>query len=349
MRLAPGDRMAAPEVSVVIPTYNRSAFLSQAMHSVLTQTFTGLELVVADNASTDDTAAIVASFADPRIRYIHHDHNRGMVPNWNAGMSQSCGRYVALLEDDNWWDPEFLARTVAVLADRPEVGFVYTAAFLTDAGGTSRRLHRRWDRDETHTGLEELRDLVRGNKILLSTVLMRHACYDAVGSFDESIQYAADWEMWMRLALHFRSAYISTPLAYYRQHDASGTAQIHALPYALFFDHRMILDKTLRGAQAAYGRDLTAALRRAAYRWLVELQAERVRRSYAAGQVGQAHGEALLALRCGPGALWWSAASCRVLFFALLPPGLLAMFGSLWRRVDHAVRRRARTAFRALP
>jgi glycosyltransferase involved in cell wall biosynthesis len=341
--------MPAPEVSVVIPTYNRSAFLNQAMRSVLTQTFSGFELVVADNASTDDTAAIVGSFADPRVRYIPHDHNRGMVPNWNAGMAQTRGRYVALLEDDNWWDPEFLARTVAVLANRPEVGFVYTGAFLTDASGTARRLYQRWDRDETHTGLEELRDLVRGNKILLSTVLMRRACYDAVGPFDESIQYAADWEMWMRLALRYTSAYISTPLAYYRQHEASGTVQIHAIPYALFVDHRMILDKTLLGAQAIYGRGLAAALRRTAYRWLVELQSERVRRSYAAGQVVQARGEALLALECGPRGLGWSGASCRVLLFALLPPGMLAMLGNLWRRVDHAVRRRVRSAFRTLP
>lgn len=340
--------MAAPDVSVVIPTYNRSAFLNQAIRSVLAQTFSAFELVVADNASTDDTASIVASFADPRIRYFQHDHNRGMVPNWNAGMAQTRGRSVALLEDDNWWDPDFLARTVAVLANRPEVGFVYTAAFLTDASGTSRRLYQRWDRDKTQTGLEELRDLVRGNKILLSTVLMRHACYDAVGSFDESIRYAADWEMWMRLALRYGSAYISTPLAYYRQHDASGTAQIHALPYALYFDHRMILDKTLQGAQGAYGRGPTTALRRVAYRWLVELQAERVRRSYAAGQVAQAHGEALLALRCGSPALWWSGASWRVLLFALLPPGLLAMLGNFCRRIDHAIRR-TRTAFRALP
>lgn len=341
--------MAAPEVSVVIPTYNRSAFLNQAIRSVLAQTFSAFELVVADNASTDDTASMVASFADPRVRYFQHDHNRGMVPNWNAGMAQTRGRSVALLEDDNWWDPDFLARTVAVMANRPEVGFVYTAAFLTDASGVSRRLYQRWDRDKTQTGLEELRDLVRGNKILLSTVLIRRACYDAVGPFDESIRYAADWEMWMRLALRYGSAYISTPLAYYRQHDASGTAQIHALPYALYFDHRMILDKTLQGAQGAYGRGPTAALRRAAYRWLVELQAGRVRRSYAAGQVAQAHGEALLALRCGSQALWWPGPAWRVLLFAVLPPGLLAILGHLWRRIDHAVHRRARTAFRALP
>jgi glycosyltransferase involved in cell wall biosynthesis len=345
MRLAPGDGMPTSEVSVVIPTYNRSAFLNQAMRSVLTQTFSGFELVVTDNASTDNTSALVASFADPRIRYVPHDHNLGMVPNWNEGIAQTRGHFVALLEDDNWWDPEFLARTVAVLARRPEVGFVYTAAFLTDASGTARQLHQRWDSDEARTGLEELGDLVRGNRILLSTVLMRRTCYDAVGPFDESIRYAADWEMWMRLALRYGSAYISTPLAYYRQHEASGTARIHAIPYALYFDHRMILDKTLQGVQATFGRGPTAALRRAAYRWLVELQAERVRRSFAAGQIAQAHGEALLALRCGPEALSWSGGSWRVLFFALLPPSLLAVLGNLVRRVDHAVRRRARTAF----
>ncbi len=337
-----------PAVSVVVPTYNRSAFLGQAMRSVLAQTFAEFELVVTDNGSTDDTAAVVAAFADPRVRYVRHDHNRGMVPNWNAGIRQASGPYVAVLEDDNWWDPEFLARTVAVLDSQPDVGFVHTAAFLTGPGTTLREVYQLWAADQTRPGLEELRDLIRGNKILLSTVVVRRASLDAVGLFDESIRYAADWEMWMRLALRYSSAYVAAPLAYYRRHDASGTAQIHATPYALFADHRMIIDQTLRRVRATRGRRLAGELRQAAYRWLVELQVDRAWKSYATGDLQRARGEALLGLRCGPGALG-SAELRRVLVHTLLPSRIFALLRSLWRRVDRAVRRRARTAFRGLP
>jgi glycosyltransferase involved in cell wall biosynthesis len=340
--------MSAPEVSVVIPTYNRSAWLGQAIRSVLAQTYPGFELVVVDNASADNTPVVVSAFADSRVRYVRHDRNIGMVPNWNAGIRHAQGRYVALLEDDNWWDPQYLARTVPLLEGRPDLGFAYTAAYLTDTSSSVRQLHRRWDSDRTVAALHDLQDLMRGNKILLSTVLVRRACLDLVGLFDEAIPYAADWEMWMRLALRYSSAYIAAPLAFYRQHATSGTAQIHAMPYALFFDHRMIVDKTLRQVRATHGQRLAEELQQVAYRWLVEVQADRARKWCEAAEVAKARGEALLALRCDVRALFWSAALRRVLVYSMLPPPIAAALRSLWRRARHSLRRFRPPAFRGL-
>ncbi len=289
--------MREPEVSVCIPTYNRRKYLRQALESVLAQTYTDFEVIVSDNCSSDDTAQVVRSFGDVRVLYFCTERNIGMVPNWNRAVRLARGKYVCVLEDDNWWMPTYLERTVATLDSQPQVAFVHTAAYLTDEEGRSRQRYQRWNEDRVCDGYAELKELLQGNKILLSTVTVRRRSYESVGVFDETIPYAPDWEMWLRLYIRHSGAYIAEPLALYRLHRGSETTRFHATPFLLFHDHRKVIDKTLHTVASVYGEPHAAELRHPAYRWLADFQMEKAWQSNRAGQFLLAWQEVALALR----------------------------------------------------
>ena len=115
-----------PRVSVVIPTHNRAEWLPRAVASVLAQTWTDFELLIVDDHSTDETPALIARFADRRIRSFRHERNMGQSKALNTGIEHARGEYVAFLDDDDEWLPGKLAAQVALLdAAPPEVGLVY--------------------------------------------------------------------------------------------------------------------------------------------------------------------------------------------------------------------------------
>ncbi len=114
-----------PAVSVVLPTYNRAQSLPGAMRSVLDQSFGDLELIIVDDASTENIEAIVADFGDPRIRYLRLDHNSGAAAARNVGMAETRGQYIAFQDSDDIWLPGKLARQVELLEGQPpNVGVV---------------------------------------------------------------------------------------------------------------------------------------------------------------------------------------------------------------------------------
>ncbi len=342
--------MTAPRVSVVIPTYNRAPLLRQAIESVLAQSYRTFEIVISDNCSSDGTASVVHGFQDLRIRYFRNDRNIGMVPNWNAGIRRARAEYVALLEDDNWWHPRYLERVVQTLDAHPQVAFVHTATCLTDQQGQSVRIHKRWDADRRCDGLAELRDLMRGNQIFLSTVTFRRESIQSAGLFDETIPYAADWEMWLRLYIRYSGAYLAEPLAFYRLHEGSGTARYHSEPLLLFHDHRQVIEKTVRNIRAVYGGPLARELRRSSHRWLAEVLFRRAWGFHRAGELVSARREALAAVTCAPNVVFRFPLKLSVMFFAsLLPRGFGRSFLAFEKRVGRPLVRCLRFGLRGMP
>ena len=123
-------------VSVIVPTYNRAYCISRAIDSVRAQTHQNWELLLVDDGSTDDTAALIASTYgdDPRIRYLHQ-RNAGVSAARNAGIRASKGDYVALLDSDDVWKPWKLETQLACFRTFPEVGMVWTNFEAVDATG----------------------------------------------------------------------------------------------------------------------------------------------------------------------------------------------------------------------
>jgi glycosyltransferase involved in cell wall biosynthesis len=293
--------VSEPTVSVVIPAFNRSAFLRQSIASVLAQTYPDFELIISDDASTDDTAAVVGAFQDGRIQYFRNDRNLGLVANWNAGVRRAGGAYVTLLEDDNWLHPEYLARGVGTLEQHPEIAFMHTAVHLTNAQGKVMQVLQRWKSDRICGKRAELLDLMRGNKIYFSTVLARRSVIESLGLFDETIPFSADWDMWLRIYTCCDGAYVAEPLVYYRKHESNFTRQFLAQPSALFEDHRYVIEKTVQRIGKVYGVSFARRLRKSSYRFLADMLVWRAWERYLEGKFGRSRQEAALALQCDLG------------------------------------------------
>ncbi len=216
---------AAPAISVCIPSYNSARWLPLAIESVLAQTFEDYELVVCDNASTDDTAAVCARY--PRVRRAYFERLVGQAGNWNRCVAEARGRFVVLLHADDELAPAFLERAHALASSDPAIGLVHCAALHIDtaggriavqsAGGATRV-------DPPGVLLERL--LVEGCLVNPAGVLVPSAVYDAVGPFSEHVTWCIDWHMWARIAMRWKTGYLADELARYREHPQSGTSKV---------------------------------------------------------------------------------------------------------------------------
>jgi glycosyltransferase involved in cell wall biosynthesis len=198
-----------PKVSIVIPTYNRAQYLVRAIRSVLDQSFQDFEIVVVDDASTDDTLQTVESFRDPRIRYLRHDINRKEAGSRNTGVQNSQGEYIAFLDDDDAWLPQKLALQADLLdKSSVKVGVVYCSFLKIDA--ESGKMLGLWTAEKRGN---VWRSLSEKNWIgIPSTVVVRRECFDTLGLFDEGVEFGLDYDMWVRISTVYEFEFVKEPL-----------------------------------------------------------------------------------------------------------------------------------------
>jgi glycosyltransferase involved in cell wall biosynthesis len=224
--------MSSASVSVCIPTRNRAALLTTAIESVLAQSFQDFELVVMDNASEDDTEAVVRAFGDPRLRYIRHPENIGAGANFNAGLRAAESEFVILLCDDDTLDPEFLATAVPALRSDGRVGLVYSTWRRRDPDGTVEdRVINLTGRTERSTipGPELSELIIRQSMVAhMSGVLMRRAAIPSNG-FDLRDSFAMDFGLLLRIAARWDAVFLPEPLLSIGQERDSLTARIVGL------------------------------------------------------------------------------------------------------------------------
>jgi glycosyltransferase involved in cell wall biosynthesis len=203
-----------PEVSVIIPSYNSAKYLTDAVDSVLSQTFRDFELLVIDDGSTDDTDAVMSRYGTP-VRCIRQP-NLGVAAARNRGIKESRGRYVAFLDADDIWRPDKLKAQVSALLQNTGHRACCTALTVASANLTPLGVKRSRLRAAS---LEDL--LLRGNVIGVSSVMCERSLFEITGAFDPSLSQCADWDMWLRLSALTEFIYLDLPLTVYRQHDAN--------------------------------------------------------------------------------------------------------------------------------
>lgn len=239
------SKAAHARVTAIIPTYNYAHFVGDAIQSVLGQTFPDWELIVVDDGSTDNTADVVASFQDSRIRYIYQD-NRGNAAARNTALKLARGEYIAFLDADDLWLPQKLERQVEALDKlAPTTGIIYTDLYIHQEGEET-PAHRLLENRDPPRG-NMFRQLVRREWKLMSpliptsTVLARQEVFDRVGPFDEGLLGHVDWEMWVRIAAVYDIDVVPEPLAVYRHHGQN----IHKDVPLMFESGRKSLRKVL--------------------------------------------------------------------------------------------------------
>ena len=206
-----------PKVTVLLAVHDGEPYIDEAVRSVLGQTFTDFELLVVDDASTDDTVAIVERLADERIRILRNERNLGQVPSLNRGLSEARGEYVARLDADDACLPTRLERQVEVLDNDPRVGLVGTWMDAVDDRG---RLLGRLQKT-----LDDYVDFLYHTLIMRVYVSHPSAMYRRepvlrLGRYDETTGPAEDKDLWRKLALErFEARIVPEALVRYRLHD----------------------------------------------------------------------------------------------------------------------------------
>ena len=259
------------KVSVIIPTYNRAHLLPRSIGSVLAQSHAELELLVVDDAGSDDSEAVVAGLNDGRIRYLRHPANRGPAGARNTGIQAARHPFIAFLDSDDAWLPDKLSRQLELFAQSPlQPGLVYTGfkRHDTTAGAGAERY-----RGNVH------HRLLAGNFVgTASTLLIKKECFDQVGLFDEQLPPCGeDWEMWIRIAERYPVDYVDADLVLYflqpnsisKNHQANAAGlravsakhrqAIMAMPGELQAEHAFYLGRNLWHARCLAGALLFCA------------------------------------------------------------------------------------------
>lgn len=245
-------------ISVVVPTYNRAGLLRRTLASVLAQTVPPLEVLVADDGSTDDTAQALREFGD-RVRHLALPHRGLPAASRNAGLRAARGDWVAFLDDDDLWLPQKLERQLVAAA---EAGLVCCNAELIDEHDAprGRNLH------ESHPLAKEpdpLRALIGGNYVVCSSVLARTDLLREAGGFHEGPelrQLAEDYDLWLRCALRAPVRYEHEPLVRYRVSSA-GSLSVGADPLRQAEALAAVRERFIAAAGARAAGDLAEPLR----------------------------------------------------------------------------------------
>lgn len=214
-------------VSVVIPSYNHGPYLAEAVSSVLTQSMTDLELIVVDDGSTDNSLAVLADFSDPRLHVISQA-NQGAHAAINRGMAAATGRILSILNSDDAYEPDRLARLSAILDTHPEVGLVGSYIRVVNAEGQQLGVKHGfrdlepWLLDHPERSFRAGTDLraallAENYWATTSNFVFSRRWWEQVGPF-RPLRYAHDWDFALRMAGLAELRLVAEPLLRYRVH-----------------------------------------------------------------------------------------------------------------------------------
>jgi glycosyltransferase involved in cell wall biosynthesis len=259
------------DVSVIVPTRNRRCLLAKTLRSALQQQGVVVEIIVVDDASTDETPEFLTGLAGAGVRVIRHDSPRGLSETRNHGASEARGEWVAFLDDDDLWAPDKLCRQIDA-ARETRCGWAYTGAVNLDG---NRIVFGRppLPPEQIVTALYRYNAIPGGG----SNVIVKRSTWLRVGLFETRFpNVGEDWEMSLRLAKHGLPAWVCHPLVAKRIHPANASLNVTAVVRAaellqqlhdIQVDwgrlHRWLAERYLRSGQhrAAFGQLVRAAVR----------------------------------------------------------------------------------------
>jgi glycosyltransferase involved in cell wall biosynthesis len=207
----------AGKVSVVIPAYNAGRYIRQTVDSVLAQTYRNVECIVVNDGSTDDTGERLLAYG-ARIVYVEQE-NRGRAAARNAGLIRATGEYVALLDADDYWAPDKIEKQLNLFRSNDQLGFVYSWAYRVSEDGKILRELEGGQKPWPGAGQAAFARLITRDDLPvapLSTLMIRKACLEDIGPFDDTIHSAEEWDLLLRGACRWAISYVPECLTYYR-------------------------------------------------------------------------------------------------------------------------------------
>lgn len=263
-------------VSVIIPTYNRPNYLKQAVASVINQTYKNIEVIVCDDCSPEHPQEMLDSFQDSRLKLLRHPQNLGNGPNVTEGFRLAQGKYVASLNDDDLWEPDFLAKLVPPLEENPHLSAAFCDHSIIDASGqidqiATQKSSRQWSRDQLKEGIYQpfyQLALIDQSVSPASAAVLRREVINT----DELAQVGVYWDHYLAyLACRqgYGAYYCPQQLTRYRVHDQSETsmsgrknagAKIRKGRSGLFCYSQFLADPRLQNYQTHFQAQLVEAI-----------------------------------------------------------------------------------------
>jgi glycosyltransferase involved in cell wall biosynthesis len=203
-------------------TYNRADFIKEAVDSVLAQTYTDWELLILDDASTDDTERVLLPYlADPRIRYIKNDHNLGITKNRNKALALANGEYIAVLDSDDYWvNTGKLAEQVEFLDSHPDYAVVGTNIIIISKKNNS---YRPFPYPWSNFLIQH--SLLFKNQFCHSAVVYRKNAIIELGSYDENLPIWEEYDLWLRVGQRYKLKNLCMYGTAYRLHNDQISSQ----------------------------------------------------------------------------------------------------------------------------
>jgi glycosyltransferase involved in cell wall biosynthesis len=306
--------MRPPVVSVVVPAYNTAEYIGDTLSSVLAQTFTDYEIIVVNDGSPDTPALELA--IEPYRHRIHYivQQNRGLSGARNTGIAAARAPFIAFVDSDDLWEPDYLARQLAVMRDRPELAILYPNAITF---GDPMRAGRLFMDVHPSTGPVTFERLVRQECNVMVSVLAKREVLVAAGLFDESLRSSEDFDLWLRVVKGgWKIGYHREPLVRSRLRSSSLSADGVSMCQHIL----RVLDKVGREMSLTSSEIALIAERRAYFAALLRLH--QGKRAFFAGD----HKEAVEALADANTVLRRRKISAALLLLRIMPGLLLRAY-----------------------
>jgi glycosyltransferase involved in cell wall biosynthesis len=203
--------------SVVIPLFNKAAYIEKAVESVLAQTYSAFELIIVNDGSTDDSLEKIAKFTDTRLLLIDQP-NSGVSAARNRGVELTSFEHIAFLDADDWWAPTFLEQMARLITDFNEADLFGSNYYYVKHG--RHLVEPKGLPDAFRSGYIDYVSIYGSQLCVLlncSFVVVRKQAFERVGGFKRNLQFGEDFDLWIRLALNGKVAYLNSPLAYSNQ------------------------------------------------------------------------------------------------------------------------------------
>ena len=227
-----------PAISIIIPSFNSEKHIAETIDSILGQTFADIEILVVDDGSSDRTREIVRSYAASSPVQLITQKNSGVCVARNHGLRRAQGSYICFMDHDDYWFPDKLQRQIAAFEAYPDAGVIYSCFvnWHADAGGdfppaNSFEFPERPDEIDPDFSGWIYHQFLTDCWMLTSTAMFRREVLTRCGSFDESLPYSEDWDLWLRISREYPMIKLRRPTTLYRQHRLQGNRVVRDIDY----------------------------------------------------------------------------------------------------------------------
>ena len=264
-------------ISVIVPAYNAERTILETINSVQQQTFSDFELIVINDGSTDRTLELLHTVNDPRLKVFSYP-NGGLSVARNRGITQASGEFIAFLDADDLWTPDKLELQLAALRQHPKAGVAYSWNYCMDEKGEFFYA----DNSNFFTGNIYAQLLLENFIVNGSNCLIRRQAVESVGEFDPAVAGSADWDYWLRLALHWPFVLVPKHQVFYRMSSGSMSANVEFMERC----NLRVIEKAFQAAPPEMQSLKNQSLART-YRYLAHMYWTRVGTADAAKQAAQ--------------------------------------------------------------